>query len=194
MSDLNREGWLTEIAKRMEEVFSIKRYRLKPYRLTCGWPCRMPLSLRGRRIGECHPPSTSKGGVSEIFISPLLEDPLEVAGVVAHEMIHVIAGNEAGHKGPFIKVCREMGMVGKPTSASPGPTLNNHIQLILDKVGAYPHTALTPTGRRVVVRSRSVRLKCECGCAVSIKTEDAEDYGLPTCGCGLPFRLPKSGE
>ncbi len=75
---MNREGWLTEVAKQMEPIFS--GYKLPAYRVTCGWPCKNALGARTKRVGECHGVASSTGGNFELFISPLLADPLEVSG------------------------------------------------------------------------------------------------------------------
>lgn len=48
--DLNREGWLMVIAKKIELVFS--GYKINPYKVTCGWPCVRSLSSNGVRVGE----------------------------------------------------------------------------------------------------------------------------------------------
>jgi hypothetical protein len=92
---MNREAWLNELAKLAVPVFS--GYQLKPYRLTCGWPSKGGMGRRSRRVGECHSLESSKGGVHEIFISPLIDESLEVGGTVLHELAHVAAGITAGH-------------------------------------------------------------------------------------------------
>jgi hypothetical protein len=55
---LNRESWLTELAKRVHPLY--KGFAMAPYRLTCGWPCRMALGRRRRAIGECHALESSR--------------------------------------------------------------------------------------------------------------------------------------
>lgn len=180
---MNREQWLTELAKGIEPIF--KGFRLAKYRLTCGWPCKQALSRRNRRIGECHGSQSSKDGTHEIFISPSIDDQLEVAGTVAHEMVHVVAGIEAQHKGKFLSVARHIGLTkGKPTSAMPGERLNDQIKKILEPLGAYPHSALVPVGKTKTSNPSSVRLECECGCRVTISRKMLEEYGPPTCACG----------
>jgi hypothetical protein len=179
----NREQWLNDLAKQVEPIF--RGYKLDPYRLTCGWPCRRGLSNKQRVIGECHALESSAGGVHEIFISPTLDKPLEVAGVVCHEIAHVAAGIKAAHKGRFIQVCKHIGLTkNKPTSAAPGTELEERLQKILDRQGEYPHKALIPMAKVIIKPKSQFTLVCrECGCKVSISAKWLDEVGAPTCGC-----------
>ena len=185
---MNREQWLTEIAQRMETLFKSKNYPLKPYRVTCGWPCRLGLSLRAPRIGECHPVVSSKGGVMEIFVSPRLDKPLDVAGVVVHELTHVAVGTEWSHGTRFKAAMKALGLVGKPTSAMPGEKLNETLQKHIDQLGAYPHAALEPV-RTAAKSGSAVKLLCDCGCNFRMSRKWLEESGVPICGCGKPFNI-----
>lgn len=183
MNDLNREGWLTELAKQVEPIF--KGLPIAAYRITCGWPCQNALSLRKRRIGECHGVQSSKGKVNELFISPTIDNPLEVAGVVCHELTHVVAGVEAAHKGKFVKLSKLIGLVkGKPTVAMPGERLNEKLEKIIKSLGKYPHQALLPVARTKTKSSSVTKLVCSCGCFVTISNKWLEEVGPPTCACG----------
>lgn len=187
-SALNREGWLTELAKRCETYF--KGLALAPYRLTCGWPSRSALPSKSVRIGECHGAKSSKGGTHELFISPLLDKPVEVAGVVCHEMAHVAAGIDAKHGKGFKKVCDHIGLTaGKPTTAGPGPYLLTQLDKLCGKLGPYPHSAMIP-GRKVTKAGSEVRLVCVCGCRVVMSMKWFVEVGAPTCGCGELLKLP----
>lgn len=183
---INREAWLTELAKLVEPCFA--GIALKPYRLTCGWPCRNALGARQRRVGECHSAVTSKGGYHELFVSPLIEDPLEVAGVVAHEMAHVAAGVPAGHGRGFVKVCRHIGLTeGKPTTAMPGSDLKKKLKAMLRGLGPYPHSAIVPVVKPKLTKKTDVSLVCpECACKVRMSIKNLDRCGAPRCGCGHP--------
>jgi hypothetical protein len=181
--DYNREGWLTELARLVEPFYKV--FKLEPYRLTCGWPSRFALGKKSRRIGECHSHRSSKGGLFEIFISPVLDNPLDVAGTVCHEIAHVAAGIEAQHKGRFVEVCKHVGLTkGKPTEASPGKHLAERLNRIISKLGPYPHKALVPAFK-VAKTSSSFTLVCAaCGCRVSISAKWLREAGPTTCACG----------
>jgi hypothetical protein len=190
-----REAWLTELAAWLRPVF--KGWTLDPFRVTCGWPSRAGLGARRRVLGQCFAAENSKAGVYEIFVSPLLDDPTEVAGTLAHEMAHVAAGIPAGHSGKFVSVCKAVGLTkGKPTTAMPGPALAEHVSRLLEPLGPYPHKALVgvlkdrkekPDGR--------VRLACP-GCGFVCDTTArrlAECKACPTCGCGCPMAVLEKG-
>lgn len=187
MSEINREAWLTELGKRIEPVFA--GTKLLPYRVTCGWPCHRALSTRRRVVGQCFGAESSKDGKHELFISPLLDAPLEVAGTLCHEMTHVAAGVQASHGPGFVKIANFIGLTKfKPTAAMPGQRLEERIQKELDKIGPYPHSAIVPIMTRKVRPKTHVSLVCsECQCRIQISIKWLETSGVPSCGCGASF-------
>lgn len=144
---MNREAWLTELAFLIEkEVFC--NYTLAPYRIACGFPSKGGAWRHGRRVGECHSLGSSQGNVHEIFISPVLANPLTVAGTVTHEMAHVAAGVAANHGKDFVRVCEHIGLTrGKPAGLMPGPELTEKLSQLLRRLPNYPHQALMPVLR-----------------------------------------------
>lgn len=185
---MNREAWLTELSTQCVPFF--KGFRVHPFRITCGWPCQNAVSGKNRRIGECHGAKSSGDGRFEIFVSPILDKPIEVAGVVCHELAHVAAGIEAAHGKGFVRVCRHVGLTrGKPRSVSPGPALTDKLTRIVESLGAYPHSALRPVPK-ITTREPSVSsLECECGCKITMGKKSIDEYGLPTCACGSRFAI-----
>jgi hypothetical protein len=182
---MNREQWLTEVAVLAQRLFT--GYHLAPYRVTCGWPCRNPLGRRVRTLGECHALETSRGGVHELFISPLLDDPAEVSGVLMHELTHVAAGMKAAHGKDFVKVARHVGLTrGTPKTLAPGDYLAEQLARITEKVGAYPHKAIVPQPRPEG-KPTVARLECDCGCKATMSLKHLDRYGPPTCACGQPM-------
>jgi len=181
----NREAWLMTVSAKMEKAFKDAGIPLKKYRATCGFPCTGARVTKKRRIGECHSTQMSKDGTAEIFIHPQLDDSLTVAGVLVHEMLHAAVGNECGHKGPFRKGMKDIGLTGKPTEAMPGDELNNKFAGIIDKIGAYPHTSLDVNPDRKKQGTRLVKVACpDCGCIIRMTNKWIEEAGCPTCGCG----------
>lgn len=190
---MNREAWLTELGKLIEPIFS--GMKVKPYRVTCGWPCKNALGIRSRAVGECHCQKSSKTGHYELFISPLLDDPLEVGGVLSHELAHVVAGVQAKHGKDFVRVCKHAGITkGKPTQIMPGPDLNSQIVRMTGKLGKYPHAAVVPQPK-IIKPLKDVTLCClQCGCKVRISLKWLASAGPPVCACGGKFLdLKKTG-
>jgi hypothetical protein len=184
-----REEWLTQLSQMVLPVF--KSWNMAPFRVTCGWPCKGGIARRRKVVGECHALESSKGGVHEIFISPALDQPLEVAGTVCHEMAHVAAGIKAGHGQGYRKVCKSVDLTkGSPTNASPGPVLTDRLHRIVESLGDYPHMALVPVVKLVKRPKTAVTLAClNCGCRVRISLKWLDEVGPPMCGCGGSMNL-----
>lgn len=142
---VNREAWLTELANAIErDIF--ENVVVPAYRISCGWPSRRAVGHK-RRLGECHSVMASKANVYEIFISPVLDNPITIAGVICHEMTHIVAGIWDGHGKHFRRICRYIGLDrGKPCSRMPGVELQSRLEQLVEEVesqvGSYPHRAL----------------------------------------------------
>src|SRR4051812_9487372 len=88
-----REGWLTALAEAMRPKFEACGYTLpRTLRVGMSWPTRKAISEKSRTIGQCFAPTCSKDGTTEVFVSPVLDQPLRVADVLAHELIHAAIG------------------------------------------------------------------------------------------------------
>lgn len=185
---MNREQWLTEMAKLVEPTFH--GFELGDYKVTCGWPSRSALSPRNRVVGQCFHGEKEKGLPSQLFISPVLDQSLDVAGTLCHEIAHVAAGPKAKHGKWFIKVCKHVGLTaGPPKSVMPGELLNEKLMKLIAKLGPYPHTAIPIPPALVAAKPApiSVSLECTCGCTIRMKREVLESFGAPTCACGEEF-------
>lgn len=189
---INREEWLTRMAKLIEPIF--KGFAIKPYKVTCGWPSRNATGRTSRAVGECHAIETSKAGVHEVFISPTLDNPLDVAGTLTHEMCHIAAGMQAKHGKDFVSVAKHVGLTkGKPRSVGPGELLEQELARMIETIGEYPHKAIVPILIEKKPRT-SVTLICsQCECRITIGIKWLDLSGSPTCGCGGPM-APKDGD
>jgi hypothetical protein len=163
----NREAWLRALVEAWRPTIA-KIGELPRLRIACGFPSRRALARKRRTIGQCWAPSCSADGTIEIFISPLLDDPFEVAHVVLHEIIHAVVGTEHGHKGPFKRAVRAVGLDGRPTATRPGDGLAAVIRgSILPDLGPYPHASLNPGLVEKVQSTRLCKATCaDCGYAV----------------------------
>lgn len=179
----NREEWLNKAARLMAPHFVRAGHPLpQRVRMTCGFPSRMALSTKKRRIGECWDASASGDKHSEVFISPMLADGVKVLGVLAHELSHAAVGVECGHKGPFAKLVKALGLEGKPTQASEGAAFKQSIaDPIMGKLGAYPHAELIASATAKKQTTRMIKCVCpECGYTVRT-TRAWLDLGAPIC-------------
>ena len=141
---MNRETWLNELAALMAPRFAELGCAIPKFRVAVGWTGAGKVSFVG---GECWHSSRSADGVFEIIIAPILDDSMEVAGVLAHELVHAAVGFECGHKGEFKRVALALGLKGPMTATTPGPAFIAYAQPFLGKLGKLPHgkIMLNPT-------------------------------------------------
>lgn len=182
MPALNREAWLTKLSSMMRQHFARKGYTMPDnVRITCGFPGSGGLAKKKRRIGEVWESEQSADKHYEIFVSPTLSEPLRVAGVVAHEMTHVVVGLKAGHGPEFRDCALAIGLVGKMTATTEGEEFKAVVEPMIAKLGAYPHGELTASGRK---KQGTRLLKCvcpECGYPVRVTQKWLDDMGAPHC-------------
>ena len=77
---MNREEWLANMADLLVPLFEEAELELQDnFKMSCGWTSR---GARGKkqpkRIGECWSPKHSSNAHTEIFISPIIDDSLDV--------------------------------------------------------------------------------------------------------------------
>jgi hypothetical protein len=176
-----REEWLGAAAQAMRPMFDAQGAADYPrFRVSCGWP----KGGRGKTIGQAWHPKDSGDATSELFISPELDDAGRVLATLMHELVHAVVGNEAGHKGPFRKLAKGLGLEGKMTATVAGEALAADLLLLTGDLGPYPHAELS----KLSVTKQGTRMRkvsCpKCGCIIRMTAKWLEEAGAPTCGCG----------
>ncbi len=189
----NRETWLVGCAERMNKA--LFNNRMPPFRATCGWPLRRALSKKNKAIGQCFYPSASADEKTELIISMCLDDPIEVAATLAHEIIHAIVGPDAGHKGPFKRLAFEIGLEGKMTTTHAGRAFKRSLEPILTDLGPYPHAKLDPKAKPSKQSIRLIKAECNCGYNVRITRKWLDQIGPPLCPMHGEMRIspPENG-
>jgi hypothetical protein len=180
----NREAWLQALMGDLRSPF--KRFgRPIPerVRIGVGFPSVRGISAKEQRIGECWSSERSGDDHHEIIISPVIADPMRVAGVLAHELIHAAVGAEHGHKGPFREVAHGLGLEGKMTATTEGDAFKRLAQPILDALGPYPHAELhAMTNGRKKQAARLIKCECrECGYVARVARQWLDGQGAPHC-------------
>lgn len=181
-----REEWLLEAVVRIAPLFSARDYTVpENLNVSCGFPSRNALSDKKQAIGECWSDKASQGNQFEIFISPILSEPVRVLGVLVHELCHAIVGHDAGHGPRFRKCAEALGLEGKMTATTESDSLRATLAIISDELGPYPHHALQKLSNfRKPQTARQLKVICaECGYTVRT-TKKWIEVGLPTCPCG----------
>lgn len=182
-----REEWLVAaVAALGEVVFAPASIELPAVRVSVGWP-----GGRGSKnnvIGQCWSTGAAKDKTANLFISPVLDDAARVLDVLAHELIHAVDDCQNGHKGPFARMAKAIGLTGSMRATVASDELKATLSaLVTDRLGAYPHAALvTMAGTSGTPKQTTRMLKVECGSTgytarTTAKWLDA--YGAPKCPC-----------
>jgi hypothetical protein len=110
-----REAWLQKIVDIWRPYFG----RVGP-----PLPARILISVGQppsiRSVAVCYPGEASDDGSVQIFVHPVLSDPVRVAGAVVHQLCHAALGNRH-HGGAFKRLATAAGLIGKPTRTIEGP-------------------------------------------------------------------------
>jgi hypothetical protein len=199
-----REQWLREAARRMSKWVNsalktldgdtgLKHSYPQDTLISVGWP----KGGRGANdaIGQCWQPGAHVGETTRrtIFISPELDEPVRVVDVLLHEMAHAALPPGTGHRAPFVRLVRELGLAGKATAtyAEKGSELYGKLEALCKALGPYPHHALKRQAASEGGRKRSQWVRCRSesqpGYRASVKLDSLMDYGMPRGPDGRPL-------
>lgn len=183
---MTREEWLNAALTALRPWFKDRADATIPTdtRVSVGFPGG---GSARKRIGECWARKVSKDGVNEIFISPVLQDPVRMLDVLVHEIVHAVDDCVSGHKGEFKRIAKDVGLEGKMTATHAGEELKQELARIIQTLPALTHGALDLSTRKKQP-TRLVKLECDC-CGMLLRTTAKwiEQTGLPACACGGGF-------
>ena len=161
-TNINREKWLLEFtAMAGQDIFGPAGYTLPAVHVSVGFPTA---SENSKVAGACHSRASSADNINQIFITPALDDSLEIASTLLHELAHAIDDCQNGHKGPFKTICDAIGLVGPLTSTTLGDAVAIQCNDIIDVLGPIPHAALKSAKKKQTSR----QLKVECGACAAV--------------------------
>jgi SprT-like family len=177
-----REAWLASLVERLKPLFAPAIIPAN-LRVACGWPSHGATRTKGRVIGQCWGSTSSKDGHYEIFVSPILDDPMRVAGVLAHELVHAVVGVQAKHGKEFKQLATRIGLTGKMTATTEGEAFRAALVPILADLGPYPHAELSASNsNRPKQSTRLLKAECgSCGYTVRITRKWIDEVGAPHC-------------
>ena len=187
-----RETYLSAAAVALQrEVFTSagikpREWSKRRYRVGCGFPIGFRGSRSGKVImGQAFDPSISADGTFEVFINPIIDRPIDVIAVLAHELVHVWTGIQCGHRGEFATVARAIGLAGKLTATVPGDELRGKLEGIVETLGDYPHAKIDPNSRKKQ-GTRLLKLQCsDCGWTARVSSLQANrlhsESACPVC-------------
>lgn len=204
----DREAWLQAAITALRPKFAEAGHPLADViRVSCGFG----LSLRGENasiLGQSFRPETTSDKVTNVFVSPLVDNAVQALGILVHELTHCADYNdqgEGGHGKAFKDIGGKVGLdVAKPTVALPDVALEAELVALAEVLGDYPHTAIelgartvvvtTPQGERRTVRAhtgparqvaRNLKIVCAEGGPHHLRTTRGmvESVGFPLCAC-----------
>ena len=190
-----REQWLEAAVRLLVPRFKGKEYEVPGVKVSCGFPSGRALSRKKQAIGECWGSEITMDGVPQIFVSPLIKDPLETLAILTHEVVHAVVGSAAKHGSKFRKCALAVGLEGKMTSSHAGDDLKETCGEWIKELGQYPHAGLKPKSRPDKKQTtRMVKCECKkCGYTARVSRKWLDDAGAPLCPCNskpMSFKLP----
>ncbi len=185
-----REAWLHRAVNHLRPDFQSQGIPVPAaVQVSIGFPSVGALARRSRRIGECWPPEASRDGIYQVFVSPLLGEPLPVLEVLVHELVHTAVGTRAKHGPPFRRLALALGLRGRMTDTTAGPELAARLADLAARLGTFPHAGLVADPDRRKQTTRLHKVACPgCGYTARI-TAKWIAAGLPICPCGTAMRL-----
>ena len=141
----------------------IKKIAINKIQFACAYMPNMRVSQsvrdnqlygKARAIGQCHYGYESdaegldkENFLTNIFISPTLSDPVQVAEVILHELIHTMTKGH-NHEGAFRWIAEYVaGLAFTPKGKGHTyalPELKTKLEKITKRVGKYPHKKWMP--------------------------------------------------
>lgn len=181
-----REQWLQAAVKELTKLFAKAGHEVPEVRVSVGWP-----GGRGKKknvIGQCFATKTTADKVAQIFVSPVIDSPLAVVIVMAHELIHAVDDCESAHKKNFVRIAKDIGFIPKWTVATEdtiSDELREKLEPIAERLGTYPHAAINPEDRPKVQKTYMLKVVCteDPDYFVRMTQGKLEDYGPPICPC-----------
>jgi hypothetical protein len=180
----SREAWLRAATDQLRSDFKADGYTVPSnIRFAIAFPST---GRKGNRVGECWASSMSADNHFEIIIRADQSEPVEVLGILVHELVHAVLPIDAGHGKLFREVALKIGLEGKMIHAMPGLQLRNRLTELADNLGPLPHARLKiergPADRPKKQGTRMLKAECElCGYTVRIASKWVKEVGPPAC-------------
>lgn len=184
----NRETYLSQAITALRPKFKAIGAPLPTnLKVTTGFPSKSAGRASRQRVGEFWDASASADNMHNILISPVLDDPIQVLGVLVHELVHAAVGVEAGHGPNFKRRALAIGLEGKMTATTTGKELSAYLEILSIRLGAYPHGALRPNHKKQT--ARMIKVTCDdIVCGMVFRTsrrwidEAPDGFNCPSCG------------
>ena len=160
-----RELWLQNAVDLVSPIFKNKGYTIPKVEVSCGFPST---GNKSKHVGQCWGKSSTKDGVNQVFISPVLDEPVQVLDTLVHELVHAVDDCLHHHGPEFKKIATDVGLQGLMREASAGPWLQEQLTSIAKQLGKYPHSKINLAHSSSKKTGPRPRAKCKkCGYEVT---------------------------
>jgi hypothetical protein len=160
-----RELWLQNAVDLISPIFKHKGYTIPKVQISCGFPST---GNKSKHVGQCWGRSSTNEGANQLFISPVLDEPVQVLDTLVHELVHAIDDCMHHHGPEFKKIATDIGLQGLMREASAGPWLLEQLTSISKQLGKYPHSKINLAHSASKKTGPRPRAKCKkCGYEVT---------------------------
>ena len=187
----SREDWLNAAVRELRPIFFNRGFIVPDrVRVSCGFP--VGVRRDGKAVGQCSTAFNASDDAYEIFVSPMIDDPVKVVGALTHDLAHAVVGIRNGHRRPFGQCAGAMGLEPPWVATKESESFKASVaRPVIAAIGAaYPHTRLSPTASSTLPKKQGTRLiKCSCpacGYVVRVTMKWILSSGAPLCptrGC-----------
>jgi hypothetical protein len=162
---ITRELWLQNAADLVSPIFKNKGYTIPKVQVSCGFPST---GNKSKHVGQCWGKSSTNDGTNQLFISPVLDEPVQVLDTLVHELVHAVDDCIHHHGPEFKKIATDVGLQGLMREASAGPWLLEQLTAISRQLGKYPHSKINLAHSSSKKTGPRPRAKCKkCGYEVT---------------------------
>ena len=160
-----RELWLQNAVDLVSPIFKNKGYTIPKVQVSCGFPST---GNKSKHVGQCWGKSSTNDGTNQLFISPVLDEPVQVLDTLVHDLVHAIDDCMHHHGPEFKKIATDVGLQGLMREASAGPWLLEQLTAISRQLGKYPHSKINLAHSSSKKTGPRPRAKCKkCGYEVT---------------------------
>ena len=160
-----REIWLQKAVELISPIFKNKGYTIPKVQVSCGFPST---GNKNKHVGQCWGKSSTSDGTNQLFISPILDEPVQVLDTLVHELVHAVDDCMHHHGPEFKKIATDVGLQGLMREASAGPWLLEQLTAISRQLGKYPHSKINLAHSSSKKTGPRPRAKCKkCGYEVT---------------------------
>lgn len=134
------EVWLHEAVELMRPKFAEAGYEIPPVHLSVGFSSKgYRVNNKTHYIGMCYSRKMDKDGINQIFIAPILDEPLNVLVTLAHELVHAIDDCKNGHGPVFKKISKDLKLADcLAVNLADFHETFKFYRWMLDQLGRYP--------------------------------------------------------